>query len=126
MCKISYETLDKKQGKGSGFFCKLENFHIKYALFTNNHVLGEFNLERGKKINFEYLEKSLFGYKISKKQIKITQKRRVFTNKELDYTCIELFESDGIYDYFQIEPDNKFLVNNDISYFSLIFNHHNH
>ena len=50
MCKISYETLDKKQGKGSGFFCKLDNFHIKYALFTNNHVLGEFNIKIGKKV----------------------------------------------------------------------------
>ena len=119
MCKISYETLDKKQGKGSGFFCKLDNFHIKYALFTNNHVLGEFNIKIGKKINFEYLAKSLLGYKMSKKQIEITEERRVFTNKELDYTCIELFESDGIYDYFQIDPnlfeyDNTYLINNDI------------
>ena len=49
MCKISFETLDKKQGKGSGFFCKLDNFSIKYALFTNNHVLNESSLEIGKK-----------------------------------------------------------------------------
>ena len=28
MCKISYETLDNKKGKGSGFFCKLDNFPI--------------------------------------------------------------------------------------------------
>ena len=39
--------------------------------------------------------------------------------KELDYTCIELLESDGILDFFEIEPDlfkygDKFLVNNDI------------
>ena len=44
MCKISYETLDNKRGKGSGFFCKLDNFPIKYALFTNNHILNEFNM----------------------------------------------------------------------------------
>ena len=68
MCKITYETLDKKQGKASGFFCKLDNFPIKYALLTNNHILNEFNIEIGKKINFEYLEKSFFGYKMSKKQ----------------------------------------------------------
>ena len=114
MCKISYETLDKKQGKASGFFCELDNFPIKYALFTNNHVLNESSLKIGKKIYFEYLEKSSNGYKKSKKQLKITEERRVFTNKELDYTCIELFGSDGIFDYFQIEPDNRFLVNNDI------------
>ena len=56
MCKISFETLDNKKGKGSGFFCKLENFPIKYALFTNNHILNGFNIEIGKKIKFEYLE----------------------------------------------------------------------
>ena len=124
MCKISYETLDNKRGKGSGFFCKLDNFPIKYALFTNNHILNEFNIEIGKKINFEYLEKSssffsFSSYNINEKQIEIKQNRRVFTNKELDYTCIELFESDGIYNFFEIEPDifkydNKYLVNNEI------------
>ena len=28
----------------------------------------------------------------------------MFTNKELDYTCIQIFESDGIKDYFEIDP----------------------
>ena len=123
MCKISYETIDNKKGKGSGFFCKLDKFPIKYALFTNNHILNEFNIEIGKKIYFEYLQRSssFFGssYNIDKKQIEITEKRRIFTNKELDYTCIELYESDGIYDYFQIEPNlfkygNQYLIDNDI------------
>ena len=120
MCKISYENMKGETVKGTGFFCEIDiNFPIKYALFTNNHILNEFNIEIGKKINFEYLEKSLFGYKMSKKQIEITEKRLVFTNKELDYTCIELFESDGIYNFFEIEPDifkydNKYLVNNEI------------
>ena len=106
MCKISYETLDKKQGKASGFFCELDNFPIKYALFTNNHVLNESSIELGKKIYFEYLEKSSSNlYNIK--------------DEKLDYTCIELFESDGIFDFFEIEPDlfkygDKFLVNNDI------------
>ena len=53
------------------------------------------------------------------KKIKITENRRVFTDKELDYTCIELFESDGIINYFKIDPNlfkhnNKYLENNDI------------
>ena len=124
MCKISFETLDNKKGKGSGFFCKLENFPFKYALFTNNHILNKFNMEIGKKIKFEYLEKSSSSfsgssYNLKEKELKITENRRIFTNKELDYTCIELFESDGIYDYFEIDPDifkndNKSLVGNDI------------
>ena len=69
MCKILYETLKGEKGKGTGFFCKLDNFPIKYALFTNNHVLDELNIEIGKNINFEYLEKSYFSssYNISQK-----------------------------------------------------------
>ena len=101
MCKISCERLNNEHVIGSGFFCKLDNFPIKYALFTNNHVWNESSIEIGNKIYFEYLEKSssFFGssYNRKEKEIKITEKRKVFTNKELDYTCIELLESDGIY-----------------------------
>ena len=121
MCKISFETDRGEIGKGSGFFCKIDNFLIKYALFTNNHVLNESNIEIGKKINFECFEKSIFNssYNTIKKKIKLTEKRHVFTNKELDYTCIELFKSDGIIDYFKIEPnlfknDKNNLKDNDI------------
>ena len=97
--------------------------NIKYALFTNNHVLNESSIEIGKTIHFECLElrKSLFysSYNINKKEIKITDKKQVFTNKKLDYTCIELFKSDGIIDYFKIEPklfknDKNNLKDNDI------------
>ena len=124
MCKIYFEALDNNKGKGSGFFCKINfKFPIKYALFTNNHVLNETNLEIGKTIKLEYLEliKNVFsGYSknIIKRKIEITEYRKIFTNKELDYTCIELFESDGINNYFEIEPNifkhnNNILKNND-------------
>ena len=57
MCKISYETIDGKKGKGSGFFCEIDiKFPFKYALFTNNHVLNELNIEIGNTIYFECLE----------------------------------------------------------------------
>ena len=59
MCKISFETIDGRIGKGSGFFCEIDinniNFPFKYALFTNNHVLDESNIEIGNIIRFEYL-----------------------------------------------------------------------
>ena len=124
MCKIKSKTNSNKKITGSGFFCKLNNFPIKYALFTNNHVLDESNIEIGKKITFEYLQHKknlLFNSsdKYIKKEIKIIEKRRVYTRKELDYTCIELFESDGIKDFFEIDPDlfkydNNSLKNKDI------------
>ena len=123
MCKISFEADNGEVGKGSGFFCEIDNFLFKYALFTNNHILNESNIEVGKTIRFECLElqKSIFNksYNTIKKEIKITEKRKVYTNKELDYTCIELFKSDGIIDYFKIEPklfknDKNNLKDNDI------------
>ena len=124
MCKISYETMKGEPCSATGFFCEIDiNFPIKYALFTNNHVLNELNIEIGNTIHFECLElqKSTknSSYIKNKKKIEITNKRKVFTNKELDYTCIELFKSDGILDYFKIDPklfkyDKNNLINNDI------------
>ena len=32
------------------------------------------------------------------KNIKITENRKVFTDEELDYTCIEIFDSGKIFD----------------------------
>jgi len=104
MCKISFERINKdklEKGKGTGFFCKLNDMPFKYALFTNNHILNESSIQKGKKINFEYYNE--------KKRIEITEERRVFTNEELDYTCIEIFKSDDINNYFEIEPElNEF------------------
>ena len=122
MCKISYENMKGETVKGTGFFCEIDiKFPIKYALITNNHVLNELNIEIGNTIHFECLElqKSNKNSSYIKKEIKITDKRKVFTNKELDYTCIELFKSDGILDYFKIDPklfkcDKNNLINNDI------------
>ena len=77
MFNISYERKienEIKKGKGTGFFCKIDNFPIKYALFTNNHVLDENNIKKGKIINIEYNNET--------KTIEIDEKRRVYTNKE--------------------------------------------
>jgi len=107
MCKISCETMNGKIRKGSGFFCEINiNFPIKYALFTNNHILDESNIQIDNIIHLECLEyeQSFFIPFYIQKDIKITKERKVFTNKELDYTCIELFESDNISNYFKIDP----------------------
>ena len=122
MCKISCETINGKIRKGSGFFCEINiNFPIKYALFTNNHILDESNLQIDSIIHFECLEyeKSFDNPFYIQKEIKITKERKVFTNKELDYTCIELFKSDNIFEYFKIDPklfkyDKNNLKDNDI------------
>ena len=110
MCKIIYEKIENneiKKGKGTGFFCKIDNFPIKYGLFTNNHVLDENNIKKGKIINIEYNNEL--------KTIEMDEKRRVYTDIELDYTCIEIYESDNIKEYFKIDPilfENKNSINN--------------
>jgi len=58
ICKISFETEKGEKGKGTGFFCEIDNFIIKYALFTNNHILNKSSIEIGKIIYFECLQNS--------------------------------------------------------------------
>ena len=95
-CKIKSKFI------GTGFFCKIpfnNNKTIIKVLFTNNHILNEESLEIGKTINIIY--------KGNSKDIKITKDRLVFTDsreykKGLDYSCIEIFDSDGIEDFYEI------------------------
>ena len=120
MCKISFERLEEnniKVGTASGFFCeidKIKDFPFKYGLFTNYHVLNEYNLKK-ENINIEFYSKS--SYK--KKKIKLDDKRKIFTNQNMDYTCIEIRKSDDIKTFFKIDPllftDNKIkIINSDI------------
>ena len=56
MCKISFENMKGEKCHGSGFFCEIDfKFPIKYALFTNNHILDESNIKIGRTIYFECL-----------------------------------------------------------------------
>ena len=64
------------------------NFPFKY-------ILNRDNIKNGSIINIECMKK--------KKKIKITEKRKVFANEELDYTCIEILKSDSIKNYFKID-----------------------
>ena len=104
MCRIQYEKFQNNiiEGEGSGFFCHFKNdFHLKYYLFTNNQVLNDSDLKIGKIINLKYLK----GNKMIQKLIQLTEKREVFTDDQLDYTFIELFKSDEIDNYFEIDPN---------------------
>jgi len=40
-----------------------------------------------------------FEYKNNIKRIKIKEDRKTYTNKELDYTCIEIFDEDKIEEF---------------------------
>ena len=94
ICKIVYEITEKgkkEKKSGTGFFCEINdnNIPFKKGLFTNNHILNKNRIEINKEIEFEYLNEM--------KKIKITENRKVFTDKTLDYTCIEIFDTDKIF-----------------------------
>jgi hypothetical protein len=99
MCKI-FVTKNEKRGTGTGFFCKIRhpNINLSTILLTNNHVLGASQLKEGNIIEYEYNNNII-------KNIVLTKERRFYTNESLDYTCIEIFDSDGILNFFEIDED---------------------
>ncbi len=88
-CKII--TGDKSNG--TGFFCELKiNNKLMKMLFTNNHVLNQFNSN----IKIEH----------NRKRIEINiQNRFIFTNEDLDYTAIQILDSDNFDNFFHIEKN---------------------
>ena len=88
---------------GSGFFCKIpypDNNHLLPVLLTNNHVLSEDFLENDIKIKINGETKfiSLKG-------------RKKWTDKEIDFTCIEIKEEeDNIHTFYNL--DDKVLDKN--------------
>ena len=95
LCKI--KNNDKT---GTGFFCEIsdKNIPFKKVLFTNNHVINNIN----NNIIIEYLNK----------EYKLTLNRRIYTNENLDYTCIEILDTDIYKNYFEI--DNTIFLKKEI------------
>jgi len=102
MCKINSKKLINNKLKdinGTGFFLKInmKDILFKKCLLTNNHVLNGNDIKLNKEIIIEYKNKI--------KRIKITENRKIYTNKELDYTCIEILDEDNIEEYFKIDEN---------------------
>jgi len=104
MCKILVKK-GNYSGNGTGFFCKIRhpNINLGTVLLTNNHVLDSDFLKEGNIIEYEYNNNII-------KNLNLTKERRFYTNKELDYTCIEIFESDNIDNFFEIDEN---IINED-------------
>ena len=97
ICKIELGIESKNEAKkGFGFFCSIPSKKIK-ALITNNRVLNE---------EYIYKEKKLFVL-ISgeKKEINLKINRYKFTNKELDFTVIEILPEDNIKHYLELDEN---------------------
>jgi len=110
MCKININNIH-----GTGFFLEIENnlklnIPFKRALFTNNHVISEKLINDIPNININYIDNNkeytsknlnlekiqLFSLEYYKNENDSKLKRKIFTDKFLDYTCIEIFDNDNI------------------------------
>ena len=96
ICEIKCDN-----GYGTGFFCILrypDKYNKIYCLITNYHVID--NNMINYKENIEII--------MNNKEIKINlnNKRKIWINEEIDYTCIEIIKEDNI-----IENINPFDIN---------------
>ena len=83
---------------GSGFFCKIlsQKNQIIKVLFTCNHVLTENFLLSNNEIDIEFNnEKRKIVFK--------DNKRKIWMNEKLDYTCIEILNTDDIKEFLQTD-----------------------
>ena len=106
-CKIA-------KGKGSGFLCKifLPNLTSLFScLITNNHVLGKDDILKGKEINFSLEnDKRYFSFIIDDSRI-------TYTNKEFNFTIIEIKANDNLDINSFLEVDQNISDNNALNYF---------
>ena len=93
------------------FFCKIpytknKNLFLN-VLITCEHVLTEDIVFSNKNIKLKVNDKE--------KIIPLEKERKRWSNKEMDYSCIEILKEDNILKYYQLDDDvlnNE--VNNDI------------
>ena len=87
---------------------KLNDDEIPFhnCLITNNHVIdqNDINMEKEIELVCKNIPKSFI----------LSKQRKIFTDKVLDYTCIEILEEDGIKNYFNIDPN---IIGNKIDIF---------
>ena len=110
MCKIEINNI-----QGTGFFLKIDddiklNIPLKKVLLTNNHIISKKNIIEKSIIKLNYLDNNksyiskylnlgeieFFNLKNNKNESSLNQKRKIFTDEFLDYTCIEIFDNDHI------------------------------
>ena len=93
--KVEIENNQPATKVGTGFFCNIPNKCIK-AFITNNHVINQEFLNNEKKL-------ILYNNKDEKKEINLELNRYKFTDKDLDFTVIEILEDDNITNYLEID-----------------------
>ena len=96
----------KSIGKsGTGFFCDFKNFvdndKSLIVFLTCCHVFNP--KENNINILYLYIQNKQF-------ELDLGKKRKIWSSKKLDYTCIEILEDDNIMKYFNLDEN---LIYND-------------
>ena len=103
VCKILIESF--KNGlpviiTASGFFCNYSSKKVKF-LMTNNHVLNQEFLDNEENLNYIIEDNG----NQEKRQLNLKLKRYKFTDKELDFTIIEIRKEDKILNFIDIDEN---------------------
>ena len=99
ICKIY-----KKEATGTGFLCKIPYNSAKITfLITNNHVLNEKDIEINKKITIKFNTEEIY------RNIPIDKSRIIITNKDLDFTIIEIKSKDEINQDYILDSDENMI-----------------
>ena len=120
ICQININNIH-----GSGFFLEIQNnlnldIPFKRALFTNYHVISEKLVIDESNININFLgenkksisinlkleEIDLFSLQNYNNENNLNLTRKIFTDKFLDYTCIEILDNDNIINYISFFHNN--------------------
>ena len=100
-----------EDGFGTGYLVNIpfpDQSHPLEVLMTNNHVLEEKDITLGKNIKIS------FDNDKSTKIININNKRKVYTNKKLDTTIIEIFKKEDKFENIPfLDIDEKSLLIDD-------------
>ena len=106
VCKII-----RKTKTGSGFFCEIPEKNIK-LLITNNHVLDKVYLEQGNKIAYMISENENEKFY----EIDLEIDRYKLTNKENDFTIIEILKEDNVQHFLKINNEKYEMEDEIFSY----------
>ena len=101
-------NLDKKicriilsNSYGTGFLCGIpypDDDHLLKVLITNNHVLDKTTLEKSEKLCIEINKE--------KRYINLNIKRKIWTDKKIDYTIVEILKVDNCDDFLTMEENS--------------------
>jgi len=101
VCKIIREVKINNDiifNSGTGFFCNISFLELK-VFFTNNHVLDQDFLNNEKKLTYII---DIDGKEVEK-ELNLELERFKYTDKDLDFTIIEIIEKDNINNFLEID-----------------------